>query len=135
MDQPKAETDEKAAKTINSNNWRCDNHIVREEELEAAVQRALLLLPAEIGNIRHVQEGAKRVLEDSAAAQLQLLHTSTALQYLEGQNSDTPLSPCTTFEKFVDMSSGWTEKAEDLIEAVMIDGEEIRVRFKAGVVI
>ena len=182
-----------------SGTWRCDNRVVDEEAVERAVARALEMLPAEVENIRHIQEQAREVIAtvakaskgnragkgrstvgsstacDStdansiacggtaagnnvstiarridkkvAAAQLLLLHTCTALRFLgascDGEREDwfgdRERSPLRDFEEFAamnpaaDLNAAMTTAAIDLIDAVVIDGDQISVRFKAGV--
>lgn len=171
--------------------WRCDNKIIGEEQLVMAVDRALALLPREEANIRLIQQECLRVLalstsanatlsspsaacgehsgtgsgqEDAhTAAQILLLHTETALDFLSGSTSSQWVGssgagmiggpvisrdggraaslPCTTFQQFVERSSASLSsmlRTDDdaidlLIERVVIDGEKIKVVFKAGV--
>ncbi|MDO5702138.1 MAG: hypothetical protein Q4G47_02125 [Lachnospiraceae bacterium] len=190
-----------------SGTWRCDNRVVDEEAIVSAVRRALEMLPAEVENIKHVQEQAREVIANAAsnkrvgknrassraassaasttacdgiepnsracgtdgnssiarridkkvaAAQLLLLHTCTALRFLNadstnsgavgreyeawvdgrGRNSgrDCSADPLRDFEEFAAMTTvAMKVETMDLIDAVVVDGDEIRVRFKAGV--
>ena len=160
--------------TSSNNVWRCDNHIVSEAKLNAAVERALALLPGEIENIKAIQASCKAALATSTpdaalqqgqdsdtvgSAQLLLLHTDTALRYLEGGvSSSTGMrrepgtagrpstagssvgtagrqgAACKTLDSFIAMTpmDGLGE-VELLIDRVVVDGDEIKVRFKAGV--
>lgn len=92
----------------------------------------------------HSGEGVDR----HTAAQILLLHTETALRWLHSTspqpagswgNSETSRDglPCTTFQQFMERSSVWLGSDADaidlLIERVVIDGDQIKVRFKAGV--
>lgn len=158
--------------------WRCDNHIVSEAKLNAAVERALALLPGEIENIKAIQASCKAVLATSAApevalqdsdtvgsARLLLLHTDTALRYLEDGDVSSSAAmqrmagtagragmrrepgtagrqgvACKTLDRFIAMTPmvgldglGELGEVELLIDRVVIDGDEIKVRFKAGV--
>ena len=101
----------------------------------------------------HVNRGekdifiARRIDKKVAAAQLLLLHTCTALRFLnsscDGEKEysnrwDRGHSPLRDFEEFAAMEMTITTvamkmEAMDLIDAVVVDGDEIRVRFKAGV--
>lgn len=170
--------------TSSNNVWRCDNHIVSEAKLNAAVERALALLPGEIENIKAIQASCKAVLatgsegastpsevvtpgagqagqagteegSERRAAQLLLLHTDTALRYLTdavsslgtaGRSSTAGSSvgtagrqgaACKTLDSFIARTPmdglGELGEVELLIDRVVIDGDEIKVRFKAGV--
>ena len=160
-----------------SNNvWRCDNHIVSEAKLNAAVERALALLPGEIDNIKAIQARCREIILNSssagrvdnrrgaepeaptelgdtvASAQLLLLHTDTALRYLEGGGGDAgtrrepstaAIAACKTLDSFIKRTLmegltatgelGELDPVELLIDKVVIDGDEIKVQFKAGV--
>ena len=89
---------------------------------------------------------ARRIDKKVAAAQLLLLHTCTALRFLgascDGEREDwfgdRERSPLRDFEEFAAMEMTITTvamkmEAMDLIDAVVVDGDEIRVRFRAGV--
>lgn len=93
---------------------------------------------------------ARRINKKVAAAQLLLLHTCTALRFLgascDGEREDwfgdrernSGRGPLRDFEEFAEMEMTMTTvsmkvEAMDLIDAVVVDGDEIRVRFKAGV--
>ena len=151
--------------------WRCDNHIVSEAKLSAAVERALALLPGEIENIKAIQASCKAVLATStapevalqttqagteegsehSAAQLLLLRTDTALRYLTDAVSSVGTrrelgtagrqgAACKTLDSFIAMTPmvgvmavGELGEVKLLIDRVVVDGDEIKVRFKAGV--
>ena len=156
--------------------WRCDNHIVSEAKLNAAVERALALLPGEIDNIKAIQARCREIILNSssagrvdnrrgaepeaptelgdtvASAQLLLLHTDTALRYLEGGGGDAgtrrepstaAIAACKTLDSFIKRTPmegltatgelGELDPVELLIDKVVIDGDEIKVQFKAGV--
>lgn len=89
----------------------------------------------------HSGEGDDR----HTAAQILLLHTETALRWLHSSGNNeagrdggwADALPCTTFQQFVERSSVWlgsdTDAIDLLVEKVVIDGDQIKVRFKAGV--
>lgn len=90
--------------------------------------------------------------ESVASAQLLLLHIDTALSFLHAEGSGgaggaekADALPCATFQQFVERSKpvlsstvessgkGDAEAIDLLIDRVIIDGDQIRVVFKAGV--
>ena len=102
-----------------------------------------------------VEHSGREEVEHSGMgeAQILLLHTETALEWLSGSTTTSPQGvgstgqvgrdglPCTTFQQFVERSSvaiggiaaGSESMIDLLIDRVVVDGEQIKVRFKAGV--
>jgi len=130
--------------------WRCQDPIIPEAKLTAAVERALTLLPREVDNIRAIQESCRAALSMAAptqngagevsAAQLLLLHTDTALRYLDGEHSGTAGrqdAACKTLDSFIARTSltelGDVDPVELLVDRVVVEEEGVRIVFKAGV--